>query len=61
MIGVPLAVALQPVLGGVLIIEVGVIIVAFTFTLVSLFFDVWYSIFTMMKKISILSTILLFD
>jgi len=44
-IAVPLAIMLQNVSGGVIIIQVGVILIAFTFTMISLFFDIWYHIF----------------
>jgi hypothetical protein len=52
-IGVPLAIALENISGGVLIIEVAVIVVAFTFTNVSLFFDLWYTMVFPEKNVRI--------
>ena len=43
-IAIPLAVALKDIPGGLLIIEVGVVVIAFSFTLFSLFFPIWYGI-----------------
>lgn len=44
-IGVPLAFTLEDIPGGQVIIQVAVIVIAFTFTTVCLFFNVWYRIF----------------
>jgi hypothetical protein len=44
-LAVPLSLALQDTPGGTLIIEVGVIAIAFSFTLMSLFFNVWHEMF----------------
>lgn len=44
-VGVPLAISLRSVPGGLMIIEVSVIVIAFTFTMVSLFFGIWLKIF----------------
>jgi len=44
-LAVPLSIALQDTPGGTLIIEVGVIAIAFSFTLMSLFFNVWHEMF----------------
>lgn len=49
-LAVPLAIELQTIPGGALVIEVGVIVIAFTFTLVILFFDVWYRYFFPAKE-----------
>lgn len=40
----PLALTLEDIPGGQVIIEVAVIVIAFTFTTVCLFFNVWYRI-----------------
>eukprot|EP00026_Physarum_polycephalum_P001316 Phypoly_transcript_01317.p1 GENE.Phypoly_transcript_01317~~Phypoly_transcript_01317.p1 ORF type:complete len:1012 (+),score=72.69 Phypoly_transcript_01317:355-3390(+) len=44
-IAIPLAVALKDIPGGLLIIEVGVVVIALSFTLFALFFPIWYGIF----------------
>jgi len=44
-VAIPLAIALEQIPSGVLIIEIAVILLAFTFTLFILFFDIWYKIF----------------
>jgi len=44
-IGIPVGVALSSVAGGTLIIKVVLVLLSFTFTMVILFFDIWYNIF----------------
>jgi hypothetical protein len=50
-IAVPLALVLRNVPGGVEIIEVAIIVLAFTFTMCILFFEIWYRIFFPDKNI----------
>lgn len=50
-IGIPLAISLEDIPGGRLIIEVAVIVIAFTFTIVCLFFSVWYRVFVPMEDV----------
>lgn len=45
-IAIPLAIALRDVPGGRLIIEVGVVVIALSFTTFSLFYPIWYCIYT---------------
>jgi hypothetical protein len=50
-LGIPLAITLEDIPGGRLIIEVAVIVIGFTFTIVCLFFSVWYRIFVPMEDV----------
>eukprot|EP00026_Physarum_polycephalum_P003280 Phypoly_transcript_03290.p1 GENE.Phypoly_transcript_03290~~Phypoly_transcript_03290.p1 ORF type:complete len:796 (+),score=86.60 Phypoly_transcript_03290:356-2389(+) len=50
-IGIPMAIALRNVAGGLVIIEAGVILIAFTFTMCSLFLGIWIRIFSNEKII----------
>lgn len=45
-IAIPLAIVLKDIAGGLLIVEVSVIVIAFTFTMCCLFFGIWFSIFS---------------
>lgn len=44
LVAIPLAVVMEEIPSGTVIIEVAVIVIAFTFTMSSLFFDIWMSI-----------------